>query len=299
MSRKKLILKQYIWVTVGVICIAFSYYFLFRPLYLVTGGVTGLSIILDALIKASWFKVSYVIYALNIVLLFVGLFALGKDFFLKTIYGSLLLPTITYILELCKVSPSVLLDLDTKLFGMEAPSQDVTIILAVLVGGVIMGFGLGVAYKNNGSTGGMDVIQKMMSKYLHVPFSLCVYLTDGIMVVASIFVFGLTKTLFAFITILIVGNVADYIEMGGRIRRTAFIISKEQDKIKDFVINNLERGVTVTKVIGGYSQRDFDMLICTMSKRESYILRDYILQVDPGAFTFYVSAREVYGDGFD
>ena len=296
---KKELLKQFLFITLGVFLIALSYYFLFLPLDLVTGGVTGLSVILKKLITASWFKVSYVIYTLNGILLFVGLFTLGKDFFIRTVYGSLLLPTITYILELAHVSPSLLFEMDCSLFGLGEMTDISKIIIAVLLGGVMMGAGLGFCYKNNGSTGGMDVIQKIMSKFLHMPYSLTVYLTDGSLVLVSIFVFGFERTFYAFLIILIVGFVADFIEMGGRSRRTAYVISKNYEPIKDFIIKELVRGVTITDAKGGYSNADYKMLICTLSKKESYVLKDYIRQVDPNAFTFYVSAREVYGDGFE
>ena len=292
-------LKSYILITIGVFLVALSYYFLFLPLNIVTGGVTGISIILNRLITNPYFKVSYVIYALNIILLIVGYFALGKDFFLKTIYGSLLLPSITAILEFANVDPNFILNIDATFFKIDAMSELSKNIIAIIVGGVMMGFGLGLSYKNNGSTGGMDVIQKMMSKFWHLPYSKTVYFTDGLIVLISFFIFGFEKTCFAMATIILVGNVADYVEMGGRIRRTALIISKEEEKIKDYIINTLVRGVTISKVEGGYSGEQYNMLICTLSKTESYALRDYILSVDPAAFTFYISAREVYGDGFE
>lgn len=291
--------KSYIFITIGVLLVALSFYFLFLPLNIVTGGVTGISVIINHLVSNPNFKVSYVIGGLDIFLLIVGYFALGKDFFIKTIYGSLLLPGVTMLLEFLEVDKNLIIDIDKTLFHLEGMSMLSKNLTATIFGGAMMGFGLGICYKNNGSTGGMDVIQKILSKYLHFPYSKCVYLTDGLIVLGSFFVFGLEGTLFSLSTIIIVGLVADYIEMGGSFRRTALIISKEQENIKDFIINNLKRGVTISHVTGGYSGKDFDMLICTLSKTESYILRDYILSVDPSAFTFYISAREVYGDGFD
>ena len=96
---KHKLLKQYLLITLGVACVAVPFYFLFLSQDLVTGGVTGLSVILNHLITAPWFKVSYVIYALNIILLFIGWIFLGKDFFLKTIYASLVQPSILFIFE--------------------------------------------------------------------------------------------------------------------------------------------------------------------------------------------------------
>ena len=89
------------------------------------------------------------------------------------------------------------------------------------------------------------------------------------------------------------------IYMGGTSRRTAFILSKHSDVIKKAIINKLGRGVTVVLSKGGYSGDDYEMLICTLSRTESYVMRDIIYENDPNAFTFFVSAKEVYGDGFE
>ena len=295
---KKKLFKQYFLITLGVLSVAFSYYYFFLPLSFVNGGVTGISTIIKSLVNNPHFKVSYVIFGLNVVLLFVGLFALGKDFFIKTIYGSLLLPVFTYIFE-SLTSPTFFFEIDQRFFGASEMNYIVKALIAVILGGIISGFGLGICYKNNGSTGGGDVVQKILIKYLHMPYSLSMYLTDGAVIVISFFVFGLEKTLFSLMMIIIVGKMADYVEIGGKVRRTAFIISKKHEEIKRFIIDEMDRGVTVSLVEGGYSKEHFPMLICTLDKTESFQLRDYIFRVDPAAFTFYVSAREVYGDGFE
>ena len=295
---KKQIIKQYLLITLGVFAVAFSYYFFFLPLNFVNGGVTGFSTIVRSIVNNPDFKVSYLIFGLNIVLLIVGLFTLGKDFFIKTVYGSILLPVFTYIFELfCK--EDFFFTIDQTFFNLGPMSDISKAFISIIFGGISSGFGLGICYKNNGSTGGGDVIQKILIKYLHMPYSLTIYVTDGFIVLCSFFVFGLEKTLFSLIMIYIVGKFADYIEIGGRLRRTAFIISRHHEEIKDYIINKLERGVSISEIEGGYSKKKFPMLICTLDKRESYILRDYIYQIDPAAFTFYVTAREVYGDGFE
>ena len=292
-------LKQYILVTLGTACVALSYYFLFKPANVVSGGVTGISLIIAHFVKWEYID-SIIQYALNGLLLVVGLIFLGKDFFIKTVYGSLLLPSIIMLLELLHVPSDFLFTIDQNYFGAAEPMLPLAkTLIAIVVGGSIAGFGLGICYKNNGSTGGFDVLQVLISKYLHLPYSACVYTTDGIIAAVSMTAFGFQQAIFSFLMILLVGNVADFVEMGGKIRRTVFIISKKYEEIMKFIIDDLDRGVTIDHVYGGYSHEDFPMLICTLSKRESYVLRDYLLRTDPAAFTFYVSAREVYGDGFE
>ena len=87
--------------------------------------------------------------------------------------------------------------------------------------------------------------------------------------------------------------------MGGSSRRTAFIISSKNEEIKKMIFEKLKRGVTIVPANGGYSEKAYEMLVCTLNKSESYILKDLILEIDASAFTFFVFVKEVYGDGFE
>jgi uncharacterized membrane-anchored protein YitT (DUF2179 family) len=145
----------------------------------------------------------------------------------------------------------------------------------------------------------MDILQKIVAKVFHFPYSKTVYVTDGIVVLISVFVFGIEKTMYSLISIYLIGIIIDLVHMGGSSRRTAFILSKKNEEIKQVIIDKLGRGVTVVDAFGGYSGYKYDMLITTLNKNESYLMRDLILEIDPLAFTFYVSAKEVYGDGFE
>jgi len=291
-------IKQYLWITLGVTLIAISYYFLFTPTQIVTGGVTGIALICKTLIPH--FPQSIVIAILNVLLLIVGLLALGKDFFFKTIFGSILLPLEVALFEL--VPADIVFELD-KLEWFQNVSMGLTdvskVIIALIFGGAMMGAGLGLCYKHNGSTGGMDIIQKILSKYAHMPYSKTVYITDGIVVLGSLVVFGVERTAYALLTILLIGYVADFITMGGKSMRTCFIISEKQEEIKRVILEELERGCTVVPSFGAYSSKNYNMLLCTLNKEESYYLKDIIFIIDPNAFAFFVPAKEVYGYGFE
>lgn len=295
MIKKPVVL--YLNITIGVILIAIAYYFLYLPQDLVIGGVTGIAIILNELMDEIGFMPSVFIYILNAILLFVGFLVLGKDFLYKTIYGSILLPTIIFLLELSKINPSILFEIDMMFFNIEM-NEISQILLSVLLGTLLTGTGLGLCFKNNASTGGMDVVQKIIVKFFHFSYSKTVYITDGIIIIISLLVFGVERTMYSLISIFLVGIIIDYIVMGGAIRRTAFIISNKNEEIKQIIIEKIGRGVTVVPAYGGYSNKEINMLICTLNKSESYLLRDLVLKIDENAFTFFVSAKEVYGDGF-
>lgn len=263
---------------------------------MVTGGVTGLAIVFKNVFGERFLSAVF-IYILNAILLVLGFFVFGKEFLVKTLYGSVLLPTVILILELTNINPALLFEIESKHFdSMNLVSQ---LILSVVFGGLLTGVGLGMCFKNNASTGGMDVIQKIIVKFFHFPFSKTVYITDGIIIILSLIVFGIEKTMYSLFAIFLIGLFIDMVCMGGSSRRTAFIISAKNEEIKKIILEKLGRGVTVVPVSGGYSANPYEMLVSTLSKNESYILKDLIIEIDANAFTFFVSAKEVYGDGFE
>ena len=294
-------LKVYSNIFIGVLCIALAYYFLFLPLNIVIGGVTGITIILSKIFSEEFFSSSLLIFVLNMVFLGIGYLFLGKEFFLKTLFGSILLPLIIGLFEVLNIPPDILFTIDKSVLNVTTTEMDYIskIILSVLLGSILTGVGLGLCFRVNATTGGMDIVQKIIAKYLHVPYSKTVYITDGIVVVVALIVFGVEMSMYNLISIYLIGIFIDLIHMGGASRRTVFILSKKNEEIKKVIIEKLVRGVTVVPANGGYSGDCYEMLICTLSRNESYLLKDLICEIDPVAFTFFVSAKEVYGDGFE
>lgn len=295
-------LKVYLNITVGVIFVAVAYYFLFLPQNIMIGGVTGLSVIFNGIFGKGYETYSsLVILVLNVLFLLIGLIFFGKEFFIKTLYGTLLLPAVIAIFELLPIEPNILFTLDNEIFKITTTEMNSIsqIIFSVISGSILTGVGLGLCFRVNATTGGMDIVQKIIAKVFHVPYSKTVYFTDGVLVVLALFVFGLEMMMYNLISIVIIGYFIDLVHMGGANRRTVFILSKESEKIKQVIIDRLGRGVTVVPANGGYSGYEYEMLISTLSRNESYLLRDLIHEIDPTAFTFYVSAKEVYGDGFE
>ena len=292
-------LKTYTFITIGVLLIALAYYFLFLPLNIVTGGVTGITIILNSFFGKEIIYSGVIILILNAFFLLIGLIFLGKDFFLKTLYGSLLLPFFISVFEILLIPSDFIFTLDQTLINTSDVMNPISqIILAVLFGSILTGVGLGLCFRVNATTGGMDIVQKIIAKYFHFPYSKTVYITDGIVILVSLFVFGVEMTMYNLIAIYIIGIFVDLVHIGGTTRRSVFILSKNNEEIKKVIIERLGRGVTIVPAIGGYSGDGYDMLLTTLSRNESYLLKDLVYEIDPLAFTFFVTAKEVYGDGF-
>lgn len=292
-------LKTYSFIVIGVLLVAVAYYFLFLPQNIVTGGVTGIAIIFSGIFGDKLLSSGLLILILNMVLLAVGFLFFGKGFLAKTLLGSLLLPLFISLFEILNIPSDLLFRLDNILnIKEEVMNPFPQIIISVLVGSILTGVGLGLCFRVGATTGGMDIVQKIISKVFHFPFSKTVYITDGIVVLSSLFIFGIETTFYGLVSIYLIGIFVDLIHIGAASRRSAFILSVKSDEIKQLIIDKLGRGVTVVPSEGGYSKKPYQMLVCTLKRTESYMLRDLIYEIDPNAFTFFVSAKEVYGDGF-
>lgn len=279
MNKAKI--REIVEITAGVVIMSAGFYFFLLPLNLVIGGVMGVSVLIQDIMPVSLFM-----YIANFVLLMIGLLVLGKVFFVKTAYATLLSPTIIWILE--KTVPA---DYFMK-FMTESP-----LLIGASFGGIFLGIGLGVVIRNNATTGGIDVVQNIMHKYLHMPFSTAMYITDGaVILIAMIINFQLG--LYAIGSMMISGLLIDRLSIEGKAGYTVFIVTDHTELMQQTIYDKLERGVTMVKVIGGYSKEEKDMIMCTVDRAQLYIFKHIIKSTDPKAFTFVTKTKEALGEGF-
>lgn len=279
---KKVKLLEWIYITLGVMLASFAVSFFLDPVNLVIGGVTGIGVILKYLLK---YDISLYILIINLVLLFIGLIFLGKKFFLKTAYGSILFPA---FVKLFNIIYSKIVD---------TPITDK--ILVVLFSSLLMGIGIGIVIKYGGTTGGSEIPQNILLKYFHIPYSVSLYIIDGLVIIGGFVVFrDINAVLYGLIYIYLSGFVIDSVVFSGFNKRAVYIISQESTKIKERILVELERGVTEIKVIGGFSNEEHTKLVCILSSFEYYKLKKIIEESDPAAFYYAVRADEVSGEGF-
>lgn len=285
--------KEILMVTIGVVLTAFGFSFFFLPIKLVTGGTTGLGIALqDIFNKLHWqINVATIILILNIILLFVGLFFLGKDFFLKTAYGSLALPIMIELFEeLWKY-------LEESQFVVALSGENA--LVSVFFGALISGIGIGLALKYNGSTGGTEVVQHILLDKLHIPFSVSLLVIDGFVLAIGYLTFrNFPAILHAVICIIISGAVVDSVVFSGFTNRAVYITTARPEAIRERIIKELDRGVTELVGRGGYSGKTRVTLMCILANKEYYRLKKIIDQEDPHAFYYALRASEVEGGGF-
>ena len=285
-------IKDFLNLNLGVILISISYIFIQAPNNQVYGGVQGISIVINNFLQSS--RVSYYLLALNVILLIISLIFIGKGFFLKTLYASIATFVYAWILEWF-LTPAVLETVQTffKDNGF----------LFVVGGAVLAGFGLGLAFKSGASTGGMDIVQQIFLKYLKIPYSKSIMILDGtVVLIGSLLLHKnvdlLQNLLYAVVFIILEGEIMDLVAFGGFNVRSTYIICDKVKEVKDYIITNLERGVTEVPSIGGYTNESRTMLVCILPASEYYDLKAVVMKLDPRAFMFTTRASEVHGEGF-
>lgn len=280
--------KDLININIGLIVATFAFGFFMEPNHLVFGGTGGLGIIVGVLTPLN---TSLAILIFNVILLIISLFTLGKAFFVKTIYASIMYPVFTYLWSL----------LFGLLFKETSPFTDgsIDMTLMIIIAAVIAGAGIGLTIKSGASTGGTDILQYLCLKYLHLPFSLSLIIIDGsIVVLGTILLHDYSLLLYAFVFIYVSGAAMDATIYNGFNKRAVHIISDHNEEIKQRILYDFERGVTNINVIGGYTNLNRSELVCVLSNNEFYRLKSIIKEIDPKAFYYVVRASEVGGEGF-
>lgn len=274
---------EILYIMIGVFLYAVSTNMVFDPLNLVTGGVSGLAIVVKEL--TSFFipggmPIWLFNFLSNIPLFIAAYLVLGKGFIKKTLFATLAMTAALYVV------PTVSIVGDDYILG-------------AVFGGVITGIGTGFIFASMASTGGTDLIAMIIhkyKKYYTIPQILIVI--DGIIIAAGIAVFGIHKALYAAIAIYIATKVSDGILEGFKFAKMAFIISDEYQNIAQEIMSTMDRGVTGISATGMYSNADKKMLFCVVGKKEIVTIAEIAKRWDPDAFIIVSDAREVLGEGF-
>lgn len=256
---------------------------IYEPLGLVTGGLSGLAIIVKEITRFLWeggLPVWLFTVIVNIPLFIMAIKVLG----LKTMF-SVFIGTVSLVIAL-----------------MIIPIYDFQfddLLLSSVVGGAITGVGLGMVFSASASTGGTDLLATLIHKYkrhISVPFILT--FIDGAIIVLGALVFGLGNALYAIISVFITTKVSDGILEGLKFAKMAYIISDEYDRIAEEIMTTLDRGVTGLSSTGMYSNKERKMLFCVVSKKEIVKITEIAKKIDPNSFVIVNDVREVMGEGF-
>ncbi|MGD9678685.1 MAG: YitT family protein [Vulcanibacillus sp.] len=270
------LVTDYTSILLGCLIIALTFNLFLNPNGIVTGGVSGISTIVEHI---SGIEAAYIQWTLNVPIFITGIIILGRNYGLKTFMGSLLLPLFIYLTR----------DL--------TPLTD-QLLLASVFGGVGLGFGLGLAFRGRGSTGGTDVIVQIINKYTGIGLGTIVLFLDGVIIFAAGVFLGIEKAMFALISLYIISKTIDAVQLGLKVSKVAYIISHEQEKIGQIILKKLDRGVTILNATGGYTGEPKRILMVVFSQRDTTRLKEAIRSIDPNAFIIVTNTYEVLGKGF-
>ena len=277
MSNKYLqFIKEYIIVALACVVMAFNINYFFVGNKLAEGGVSGLSLIIHYL---SNIDVSYLYFALNIPLIILAYIFLGKNFLLKTFFA-------TFVL-------SVFL----KVFASFSEPLD-DILLAAIFGGAINGIAIGIVFYAGGSTGGMDIVAKIVNKYTGIPISRILLATDFIVLSIVAVIFGKVIFMYTLISLVISSKMIDIIQVGIYSAKGVTIITTKEDEIRNRIMEETKRGITLIDAKGGYTQKEIGMLYCVVGQYQLIKVKTIVKEVDPSAFMIVADVHEVIGNGF-
>lgn len=275
--NKKNLPKRLAQFTLGCLIIAIAYNIFIAPNKLVPGGVGGIAIIVNNLfgIDRSTF-----ILVLNLFLLILSLLLLGFEKTRATLLGAILFPIFVHITE----HINVWLEIDTS-----------QVLLSALFGGLIYGIGAGLVFKAGFTTGGTDIINQILSKYLKISLGKSMLLSDGLIVLSSGMFFGINSMLYSIIILYIISLISDKVVLGISDSKSFYIITDKEEEVKEYIMNYLKHGVTIYKAKGGYKSENENVLMTVLPTKDYYSLKAGISKIDKNAFYIITDTYEVFG----
>ncbi len=280
--------KDYFAITLGLILYSLGWALFLLPYQITTGGVTGIAAIIY---YATGVEIQISYFLINAVFLGFALKILGPKFSVKTIYAIFMLTFLLWLFQW------ILKDESGNLPQLLGPGQD---FMACVIGAGMLGFGIGIVFCNNGSTGGTDIIAWIINKYKDVTLGRMMMYCDIVIISSCYFIFhDWRRVLFGFCVLFIMSIVIDYVINSARQSVQFLIFSKEYEKIAEGISTKIDRGVTLLNGQGWYSKQDIKVVVVLAKKTQSLDIFRLVKDIDPNAFISQSNVVGVYGEGFD
>ena len=265
-------IKKYISVIIGLFLVAISFNLFLSPYDFVAGGVSGLAIIIRKIFQINE---SAFILVMNILLILISLKYLGKEKTKNTILGSILFPVFTLLTE--NITKYLFIDIDP--------------LLIALLGGGISGFGYGIIFKNNFTTGGTDILNQIAENYLKIPMSKSILFIDGSIVLIGCLIFGIEKMIYSLIALILISIISNKTQLGINKNRVLYIQSTKTEDVKKYLMN-YGYDVTVMNSLGGYTKKKGKIIMCSVSRKDYYKIKEGVRVIDEKAFIIVTNAYE-------
>lgn len=266
-----------VYTIIGSIIVGLSYNFFLLPAQIAAGGISGISTILYEVMHIKPYIIQF---AFNVPIFIAGWIILGRAFSLKTMIATFVVPFTIFLTD-----PLVKLGIHNALLG-------------ALYGGIVLGIGLGIVYRGNGSTGGTATLAQIVKKYTKFSSGFCQMLVDAIVVIISAVVFDLELALYALISIYVTSKVIDIVQLQTMDNKLVFIITDHEDQIVQLVHDTVNRGVTTVNAFGAYHKNEKSILFSVMEQQEAIYFKQVISREDPNSFVIFLNTSDIIGRGF-
>ena len=262
-------------ITFATFIVAVAVYFFMMPNNLAIASIAGLAVVLQKFIPLSVATISLVF---NVGLLIIGFIFVGREFGGKTVYTSVILPIFVGIFE--KLFP--------KYNGLTGDA-----FLDMICYIFIVSIGLSLLFNHNASSGGLDIIVKILNKYLHIDKGKAMSIAGMLVSLSAIFAYDTKTVVLSVLGTYLNGIILDYFLFGTNIKKKVCILSRKNEEIKKYILKNMHSGATLYKVIGAYNNEEHEEVVAIVNKREYGVLMQFIRRTDPDAFVTVSTINEV------
>ena len=273
-------LKEYSIITLGFILASIAVEYFFVPVHIIAGGITGIAIVLNYYMPS--LPIGMLMMVMNVILFMLGFRFIGGNFGAKTIYASFGVSGTIWLIEV--------------FMNPHALTNDV--LLSAIIGTLLLGTGLGIVFSQNASTGGTDIIAKILNKYFHLNLGKSMQAVDFSVVLLAGITFGIATALYAVVCVLLNGIIIDKVIEGFTSVKAVMIFSNNSEHIQKYIIDEIDRGCTAFEGQGGYTSIKKSVIYSVMDRTQLMKLRTYIKKNYPESFIIVSDAHEVLGEGF-
>lgn len=272
------VLQEYLFIVLGVLLTAVGLDMFLVPNRIAAGGVSGIATIIH---YAAYFPVGATMLAINIPLFMISVKRLGMGFGLRSLFGTIVL--------------SLLIDIMVPV--VPVPTRDP--LLASIYGGIIVGIGLGIVFRNRGTTGGTDLAAAVINNYMKLRVGVVLFVIDASVIVTAGIVFKSAElALYALLTVFLTTRVIDIVQEGFGYAKAALIVSHKPEEVAEAILRKLDRGATALLGKGMYTGADRDVILSVVTRSEISTLKELVAGIDPMAFVILTDVHEVLGEGF-
>ena len=269
------LIKETLILTAAMAIVAGAVYFFLLPSHASVSSISGLGIILSNFVPL---PLSAITMILNVLLLIIGFFTCGKEFGAKTVYTSIVLPLFLAIFE--RIFPNI---------GSLTNSQELDVLCYILV----VSIGLGILFNRNASSGGLDIVAKIMNKYLHMDLGKAMSLSGMCIALSAALVYDKKTVVLSILGTYFNGIILDHFIFNHNVKRRVCIITKKEEELRHFIINDLHSGATIYESIGAYNMEKRNEIITIVDKSEYQKLMNYINREDPHAFITVYTVSDI------